>query len=218
MSLSLTCASGVVIAPIFLLALAGCATDKPAPPATQPAARQSAQAAKSPMFDDLDHFHRIVFACDATGSMINKMATLKDQLDKAYESLSDAQSFNTMFFQDSKVDSVADKLLPATEGNKKVATEFLDGITSTCTTDPLPTIEEAFREKPDVIYLVTDGDFPDNDAVLKKFRELNKDRKVRVYTIAFVDQNDKDTAYIDLLKTIAREGAGKYKRVAEDDL
>lgn len=35
---------------------------------------------KSPTFGGTDKVHQIVFLCDATGSMLNKMATLKDEL------------------------------------------------------------------------------------------------------------------------------------------
>lgn len=42
------------------------------------------------------------------------------------------------------------------------------------------------------------------------------DRKVSVYTIAFVDPSDTDTGFYKVLQAIADENGGQYK-VAQDD-
>ena len=175
---------------------------------------------KGPVFGNGGNARLITFVCDASGSMINKMASLKDQLNKAVTGLRPIQSFNIIFFQDKTLDAL-DKsggLLAATPETKRKAGTFLEGVTTTGTTDPIPGIQMAFKTKPQLIYLLTDGDFPDNDAVLKVIRELNKDKKVKINTIAFVGQSDTDTAFKDLLKTIATESGGTFKLVNEGDL
>ena len=48
--------------------------------------------------------------------------------------------------------------------------------------------------------------------------KLNPDRKVKVNTIAFVDKSDTDTEFIELLKGIAKDNGGIYKRVKEAEL
>jgi len=205
---------------VFGLVVAGTsaltdANDRPIAPSSRPVVSRDVEGKKGAIFDDVNLGTRVSFVMDASGSMINKMATLKDQLKKTINGMSREQSFNVIFFQDNKCDMVSRNLLPTTAGNKIRADVFLDGVTTTGTTDPIPGIEAAFRQKPDTIYLLTDGDFPDNDAVLKKIRELNKDKKVRVYTIAFEGTADNDTAFKDLLKTIAKENGGEYKHVEE---
>ena|SRR6185437_8991012 len=174
---------------------------------------------KGPVFGNGGNARMITFVCDASGSMINKMASLKDQLNKAVVGLKPIQSFNIIFFQDNKCDSVTPEgLIPATPENKRKSGLFLEGVTTTGTTDPIPGIEKAFKTHPQLIYLLTDGDFPDNDAVLKKIRDLNKDKRVKINTIAFVGQSDNDTAFKDLLATIAKENGGTFKLVNEGDL
>ena len=55
--------------------------------------------------------------------------------------------------------------------NKKKANDWLNQILAGGSTDPIPGIVLAFRQRPRLIYLLTDGDFPDNDKVLSKFRD-----------------------------------------------
>lgn len=174
---------------------------------------------KGPVFGNGGNARRISFVCDASGSMINKMPSLKDQLNKAIVGLRPIQSFNVIFFQDNKCDMIVkDGLVNATPENKRKAAGFLDGVTTTGTTDPIPGIEQAFRAHPQLIYLLTDGDFPDNEAVLKKIRDLNKDHAVKINTIAFVGQGDNDTEFKNLLQTVAKENGGTFRLVNEGDL
>ena len=162
--------------------------------------------------------HRITFVCDASGSMLNKMGTLKHQLSQAVQNLGLNQSFGIVFFQDENYAALDPNLLMATPENKIRAEKFLDDVIPKGQTKPIPGIELAFKQKPELIYILTDGDFPDNEAVLKRIRELNRDKKVKVNTIAFVSDTDTDTAFMDLLKQIAKENNGVYKHVAENEL
>jgi hypothetical protein len=186
-----------------------------------------ANGLNGPVFGASGNARRIVFVCDASGSMINKMATLKDQLTKAYTSLKPIESFELIFFKDEKFDSFMkfyhkDGLVAATPEAKRKAAEFLQGVTTTGSTDPIPGIIAAFKTNPQVMYLLTDGDFPDNDAVLQKVRELNNarpaDNKVKINTIAFVGDGDNEVAFLDLLKTIAKESGGTFKHVKESEV
>ena len=64
-------------------------------------------------------------------------------------------------------------------------------------------------------YILTDGDFPNNDQVIAEIRRLNKDKKVKINTIAFMDRGE---AYEKLLKQIADENGGLFKFVSDSDL
>lgn len=173
---------------------------------------------KGPVFGHGGNARQITFVCDASGSMINKMASLKNELGKAVQGLRPIQTFGIIFFQDEKFSSLTPELINATPENKRKAQKYLEDITTTGTTNPIPGIELAFKQHPQLIYLLTDGDFPDNDAVLKRIRDLNKEHKVKINTIAFVSSADTDTAFLDLLKTVAKENGGVFKHVAEDEL
>ena len=159
---------------------------------------------------------RIAFICDASGSMLNKFATLRRELIKAVADLRPSQSFNLIFMQEAGRNVMGPELLKATPENKKAVSDFLDNkVTPRGETNPMPAIEAAFAEHPQVIYLLTDGDFPDNAAVLKRIGELNANHQVRVNTIAFVSQADTDTAFFQLLRQIAKDNGGAYRKVDE---
>lgn len=163
--------------------------------------------------------NRIVFICDASGSMLNKFASLRLQLQRAVNALRPTQSFNLIFTREQDCTRLAPNLIRATPKNMQEAETFLeDKVTPRGETNPMPAIEAAFAQQPDLIFLLTDGDFPDNRAVLKRIRELNHAAKVPVNTIAFVGEADTDTDFFNLLQQIADATGGHHKLVKENEL
>jgi hypothetical protein len=162
--------------------------------------------------------HSVAFLCDSSGSMLSKFDALKGELDKAIMTLRANQSFDIIFFGDNRSISLSPSLIMATPQTKVRASNFLAGVAPRGPTDPLPALELAFQQRPELIFVLTDGDFPDNDAVLKRIRELNRQTKVKINTIAFVGEGDHDTAFISLLKQIAVENGGIYKHVMQSEL
>jgi hypothetical protein len=163
----------------------------------------------------------VVFVCDASGSMINTFAGLKQQLVRSMQGLKPIQGFNIVFFQDEKCSALSDGLLFATPDNRRKAFKWLDEQTTTGTTNPIPGLEVAFKSSPDLIYLLTDADFPDNDAVKHAIARLNKDKRTRINTIVFVsaDAGDEGTAgFTELMKDIAKENGGVFAHVKDSDL
>jgi len=164
----------------------------------------------------------IAFVCDASGSMISKLSALKQEMVKEIQAMKPVQAFSIVFFQDQKCLAFENgALVSATSENKRKAEKWLDDVQTTGDTNPIPGLEVAFKGKPALVYLLTDGDFPDNSAVLNKLTQLNTGaKKSRINTIAFVDDKDDDTSqgFIDLLKKIAEENGGKFNHVTEDDL
>ena len=162
---------------------------------------------------------RIAFVCDGSGSMVSKMASLKNELEKAVGGMKVVNEFNVVFFRDAGFAALSDGgLVRATPENKRKALQFLGDMTSTGTTNPIPGLELAFRQNPQLVYLLTDGDFPDNAAVVRKVNELNREKKARVNTIAFVSEQDTDREFLDVLQQIARENGGTFRHVRENDL
>jgi hypothetical protein len=175
---------------------------------------------KGPVFGHGGNAKRIAFICDASGSMLNKFSTLRRELSNTVQGLQVIQSFNIIFFQEQTCTALDNnQLVMATPEDKLKATNFLeDKVTPRGETNPIPGIELAFKQKPELVYLLTDGDFPDNKAVLKRITELNRDHKVKINTIAFVGEADTDTEFMKLLQQIAKENHGVYKFVKESDL
>lgn len=161
----------------------------------------------------LGNARSVAFVCDASGSMVTGMPTLKAELRKAVASLRPNQSFNVIFFGSDRSTTFEHSLVPATPDNKHKARVFLDDVVASGSTEPLTSIAEAFRQKPQVLYLLTDGDFPDNQAALNLIRKLNADKKVRVNTLAF-GAGDLDSGFVEFLKTVGKENGGAFKQVS----
>ena len=163
----------------------------------------------------------IVYVCDASGSMINTFGSLKEQLVRSVQSLKSIQAFNIIFFQDEKCTALDQGLVFATPDNKRKAFKWLDEQTTTGTTNPIPGIEQAFKNRPQLIYLLTDADFPDNKAVRDAVKRLNTGKQTRINTIIFVPGDGDDeasAAFKDLMKEIAKDNGGVYAHVKETEL
>jgi len=89
--------------------------------------------------------------------------------------------------------------------------DFIDDVVAMGETDPSRAIDRAFAVRPDLVYLLTDGEF--DRAVIGQIGRLNAGGKVRVHTIGFVY-----TSGEEVLKEIAAGNGGLYKFVSTDDL
>lgn len=162
----------------------------------------------------------VAYVCDASGSMMNMMFALKVELRKAIDPLRPIQGFNVIFFADKEKPQALNpkgELVMANADNKRKAYEFLNSITTTGATNPIPGLETAFKGKPQLVYLLTDGNFPDNNAVLNKVRDLNAQKKTKINTILFCDAANIEKGIVELLKQIAEDNGGVFKIVDTKD-
>ena len=115
----------------------------------------------SPMFGRGGNVRRIVYVCDATGTMLSKFAGLRQELANAVNALKPLQSFNVIFFYDNgKVGTInPDALVPASADNKRKTFSFMENFTTGGTTDPIPALRAAFKQQPELIYFLSDGEF-----------------------------------------------------------
>jgi hypothetical protein len=173
------------------------------------------------VFGEGGNARTIAFTCDASGSMIPKFGLLRRELQKAIDGLRPIQQFSVTFYADKKAISFENgNLVNATEENKRKAAKWLDEIYPSGQTDPLPSLDIAFKGKPHLLYMLTDGEFDNNAEVMKRVTALNKDKRTRVNTIAFIDR-DADRAsdtFIKFLTTVADQNGGKFKQVTTDQL
>lgn len=175
---------------------------------------------KGPMFGRGGNARRIVFVCDATGTMIQKFALLKQELAAAVNGLKPVQSYNVIFFHDGQRVGAASEaaLLPATPDNKRRGFAFMDDFTTSGTTDPMPALRLAFRQGPELVYFLSDGEFNNlrsYQEVIDEIARLNPGRQVKVNTILF-DTYDKDAEAA--MQKIAAEHGGSYRYVREAEL
>jgi hypothetical protein len=174
---------------------------------------------KSPFMGISGNARIVAYVCDASGSMISQFDLLRYEIRKAVDSLKAVQAFDVIFFQeDSSVDAGNGILLMANPDNKRRTYQFLNKVECRPQSDPIPGLQLAFKLKPQLIYLLTDGDFPDNPAVLAELRKLNAAKTVKINTIAFARPDDKDKEYVKVLQTIAQEHGGQFKFVTAEEL
>jgi uncharacterized protein with von Willebrand factor type A (vWA) domain len=164
---------------------------------------------------DLANAPSVVFLCDSSGSMMTKFDTLRKQIWGAVEALKPDQTFGLFFFSEDGFLGFDRKLVEPTAANKRKVLDFLGKTAPHGSSNPIPGIKAAFAAKPAMIYIVTDGDFPNNNEVLETLRKLNADKKVKVNTIAFIDR---DESYEKFLKQLADENGGQFKYVGDRDV
>lgn len=153
----------------------------------------------------------VVYVIDSSLAMKTHTGILKKELQKAIDDLKAENAFDIITFADGAHQSLNKKLLPANPANKKKAHQFQAKIKPKGTSDPIAALRAAFALKPDVINFLAAGGFTKNKEVLAEIRNLNKDNKVRINTIAFINEG-KD--YEQLLQEIAEENGGLFKLVS----
>jgi len=156
---------------------------------------------------------RIIYVVDRSGSMIDSFIYVQAELKRSVSALRRNQKFHVLFFNSGPpLENPPKRLVSAIEAHKVQFFEFLDKVLPRGDTKPERAMHRALSLEPDLIYLLSDGiDF--QPSLLRRLNEWNRDRRSRVYTIAYLDQTGSG-----LLERIAREHNGEFKFVTEDDL
>ena len=156
--------------------------------------------------------HKIVYVVDRSGSMTDSIDYVKFELKRSIGELGEDTAFHVIFYSSGPpVEMPTRRLVTATDRNKQLAFEFVDGIIPQGETDPSKALERAFAVGPELIYLLTDGEF--DKAIIGLVKRNNAGDKVTVHTIGFLYRTGEE-----VLKTIAEQNNGNYKFVSEADL
>ena len=156
---------------------------------------------------------KVVFVVDHSGSMTDSIVYVKHELKRSIRSLRPNQSFWLTFYSSGPtldLPTAGHKLVPATEPNKAQAFDFIDTIIAIGQTDPSDSLKKAFECQPELIYILTDGEF--DPAIAGLIEKLNPKKEVTVNTICFIYSEGEP-----LLKKIAAANNGSYKFVGEED-
>jgi len=167
--------------------------------------------------------HHIVYLIDRSGSMVESFDAVRNEMKISIARLRAEHDLHIILFAKGVPQEGGSRaLVPATPKNKEAAATFLDSIRAAGQTDPLPALKRAFEvlakadpTKPGkLIYLLTDGNFPDNAAVLALVRKLNKDKGVQINTYLY---GNRPPEAVKLMTQIAEENSGRYKFVSTDE-
>ena len=149
----------------------------------------------------------IIFIVDASvtmGQIGKRFDRAVAELRSSIEKLSAGHRFNIIFFSDQCMEWQKHMVVASPE-NKRLALEFIESMREFkgAGTLPVPPMKAAFSDGPEVIFLLTDGDFLSDDGA--ELAAMAKDRKVRVYPIGFGDKVNEP-----LLKKLADQSGGQY--------
>lgn len=159
----------------------------------------------------------IVYVLDRSGSMSDTFESLRSELLRTVGSLAEDQMFNIIWFSDGPATEFSPRMAPATIENKRKAFDAVRRIVPKGQTEPVDAIRRGFNHQPDVIYLLSDGAFgEENDNVIRLIREKNRNKQTVVNTILFVEDTGGDGERV--LRAIAEENGGSYKHVTEKEL
>ncbi|MHB8974457.1 MAG: vWA domain-containing protein [Pirellulaceae bacterium] len=148
---------------------------------------------------------KIVFVIDMSGSMVGyRFDKAREELMASVMRLHRDQSFCVLLFHSEMVVPMSAKLIHAQAAAKKSLRRALTQVQAFDGTDPTSAIQAAISLRPDVIYVLSDGEF--EYGTTGRVTEMNRDSGIVINTIGF--QVDADT-----LRQVAKENRGEYRFV-----
>lgn len=153
-----------------------------------------------------------IYVVDMSGSMYgDRFSRAKAELIKSINKLNAEQKFYVFFFNDRTFPLFEPKpakgMIPANKANKDRASRWIGLRRAESTTNPNYALQQALEMKPEVIFLLTDGELDEPEAVRQMIRNHNKSNVV-IHTIAFENEEGGLT-----LESIAKENNGIYRFV-----
>ncbi len=185
-----------------------------------------AKGPRSTFYGSGGNAHHVVFVIDRSGSMIDTFDFVRNAMGRSISRLKEVQDFHIiMFAAGPPIEFGQRRLVPATREYKLQAARFLKKIHTRGRTNPIPALLRAFdvldksNKRPGkLIYLLTDGEFPDNEKVLAAIRARNRDHKVLINTYLYGgDVAQQHPEAVKVMQTIARENGGRFLAITDQD-
>lgn len=146
-----------------------------------------------------------IYVVDCSGSMIDedRLVRAKRELRRSINRLQMPQKFKVIFYNDEPIPMPGDLPRSADQNSKDQLAAWLRLIEPDGETDPRAAIGLALALRPDAVFLLSDGEFPDGtvEAIAKK-----NTRKVPIHC---VDLSGGESG--DQLRRIAQESRGQYR-------
>jgi hypothetical protein len=166
--------------------------------------------------------HHVVYLIDRSGSMFDVFEAVKNEIVESVRKLDPKQDFHViMFAEGDPLEKQPMALTPPTEKYILALAKFLETVKAERTTNPIKAINRAFdvlakanRRPGKIIYMLTDGAFPDNDAVIEAIASRNRRKSVLINTFLY---GWKPPIAEKVMIKIAAENGGKYRYVSPDE-
>jgi von Willebrand factor type A domain len=162
---------------------------------------------------------RVVFLIDRSGSMAGaRLNGVKEELCRFVRESARGTSYEVLFFSDRFVSINGGRrrvlLKPTTADSERELREQLKGIEADGGTCPREALLAALAEKPDEIYLLTDGEILESDLPADEIAAANKGN-TRINVIEIGEREPKDAQR--LVKQLAAKHRGSYAFVRVKD-
>lgn len=201
----------MVVTLLVVMCSSSLAVSSTTAPATQPSnASSNSEVQEKP--------RRVVFMCDASGSMIAVWPMLCRTLNAETAALTTRDRLNIVMSRERIAETMpkeARTLVLATPAYVAKAQNWVKRYGPQGTTDPLPAIRVAFALAPSEINVLTDGfDNVDSYAVVRKaLKEANHGGKVKI-NMLYLKSGSADASLETLLRQIADDSGGSYREIA----
>ena len=146
-----------------------------------------------------------IYVIDCSGSMIDddRFARASIELRRSVMALQSPQQFEVIFYNDESIPMAGGPIpRPADPENKRRLNAWLELIEPDNGTDPRTSIKQALSLRPEAVFLLSDGEFPEGTA------ETVSRYNTRKIPIHCVDLSGGEGG--DHLMRIARDSGGKY--------
>jgi len=168
----------------------------------------------SSFFGQAGNAYKVAYVVDASASLMIYIDEIVREMRRSIRELVPTQRFHIVLAKPSCVEEFAPRrLVPAIGQYKAQAMDFLDtitGIPPPGKADPIESMKRAFAVRPELIYFLSDGDYPDIQAeLLLTLERLNPQKAVKITVIGF-DPSPQPRA---LLERIARHHGGHFRTV-----
>jgi hypothetical protein len=153
-----------------------------------------------------------IFVIDRSASMgasgLGAIQAAADELEARLSSLTGEQSFQVVAYNQSATYFTGRELIPATAENQKQLARFVHDLAAYGETEHVRGLNAALRLKPEVIYLLTDGDPHLNPADLRLIRD-QAGARTSIHCLQF-GRGQPDPQQQQSFERLARENRGGY--------
>lgn len=153
---------------------------------------------------------RVVFLVDAsaTGAMLPKFTAIKAEIVKAVGKMEAGREFAVVVAAPDRVMLFRRGWSAGGAAGAAELAEYFVTVTTSGAANPAVGIQSALAMKPDLVWFVTDGEFPDNDAILAAARLANRDVRARINTHTKFVNASRGLAGLSTLWRLSKEHGG----------
>ncbi|MBI4581389.1 MAG: hypothetical protein HY718_16930 [Planctomycetes bacterium] len=168
----------------------------------------------SRFFGQAGNAYKVVYVVDVSASLMYYTDDIIREMQDSIRDLLPTQEFHMVLAMPREIREFEPRrLVPANARYKGMAYDFMRviaGVPKPGKADPIEAMRRAFAARPELIYFLTDGDYPDVESDLEStLKELNRAGDVKITVIGF----DPSPAPRALLERIARTNGGHCRFV-----